>query len=790
MRVLCCTALVPIVMLGLFQQQQFKRAADAADAAQWAMAHNVAENARVHVLTVQNALRALLLAWDRSELALTRVVERTEQLQALAVFDAVGHTVAAHASPAQLRALQTSLEHNTQGAALGPQADLLVVQSEPESGLRAAALIGADFLTQSLSSMLQESAFEALLIDHDGHVLAASAAASTQAQMRQAARECADSGATDLLRTPGSADSALMLACARIAPWDWTVVVSQPVRVREQLQRDSLQTSGIFFLAAVLLTFLVGSVMGAAMTNSLNRLMQVVERFGRTARFEPVSKELEKTAVTEIVALARTFESMAQEVRQSQARLRQLNIELETQVAERTQTLMSRNSELRALQRLLVPMHTTEGGSQQLSARIAESVAQFERLLGLESLQFVPANAQDSADDKAGCVDVALSDRCYGRLQASPQAWVTGDRLESLRRLANSLAIVLANDALVEQLAKESKTMSTVFASMTDGIVIVGHSGSVLYANALACELLNDRAGIVGQDAQALLHARFEHQANSTRYVRRTASGALQIVQISDFTVSDLPQLPGKRHGWLMRDISKEAAMEAIEENLIGVVAHELKTPVTALRLLAERLQAQGQGPNADLEELLDETLRLGQLIDDFLDVSRIQAGAMQLKRRAVQVASLIDRAARLARSRCTLQVTRTIAPQSEVICVDADRIVQVLINLFVNAWRYRKPGATSAVCAVRVREHETDGVIIEVSDNGRGMSPEQLAHIFEPFYQADMSARRKECGLGLGLTIIQGIIEAHGGSVQVRSQINEGTCFALHVPQYHTGKE
>ena len=177
--------------------------------------------------------------------------------------------------------------------------------------------------------------------------------------------------------------------------------------------------------------------------------------------------------------------------------------------------------------------------------------------------------------------------------------------------------------------------------------------------------------------------------------------------------------------------------------------------------------------------------MRLGQLVDDILDVSRIEGGVMQLDKRVVQVASIIDRAARLVAVRYPVEVKREIEPEAEVIKADPLRLTQVFINLFVNAARYRKETQNTASCLVKVRQGANSTVVISVTDSGKGIEADRIGRIFEPFYQADMSTRRTEGGAGLGLTIVKGITEAHHGEISVASTPGKETTFTLVLPAY-----
>ena len=257
-------------------------------------------------------------------------------------------------------------------------------------------------------------------------------------------------------------------------------------------------------------------------------------------------------------------------------------------------------------------------------------------------------------------------------------------------------------------------------------------------------------------------------------------------LDIMPFSVSELPGYAGRRTGWLVRDVTRESQIEAMKENLVSVVAHELKTPVTALSLQAQSVRSRilrGETPGADeMGEMLEDTMRLGRLIDDLLDQSRIEAGTMKLTPRVVQVASLIDRAARLTRSRYAIRVRRDIDPDAEAIRADPERITQVFVNLFNNAARYKRPEQGEALCSVTVRP-DGNCVKILVHDEGVGISPEKIGHVFEPFFQEDLSDTRSGGGAGLGLSIVRGIVAAHGGTVQVESAPGAGTTFCVRLP-------
>lgn len=817
-RALCYTAVVPIFMLGFFQLQQFQRAMQTADQAQLAMAQGIADSSRLNVESIERILQVLvdnaasgtqparlqknlnqLIKSGNEGIGVVGIFDKKSQPLALAYSD--HNLTASH----RLKSLLDSEKEIANGTTILvtdlPKAitfvSVVTKDKEQSSGITATALVSTAFLDETLSRVIGDRKFNAVIYDRQGEEIASlyqsnliSSFELTEEQKNQVRLN--PEGL--LIRTPGTRAEAQIRAYIHVPRLNWLISVSQPLKVRDQSMMASAETSGFFLIIAVILTLLTGFTVNRPLTRSVNSLTDAVETFRKTGRFKSVTQTLEKDGITELIELGTSFERMVNVVNESKQKQEKLNAQLEEQVAERTSTLLSRNAELLALQRLLLPMQSENAnGSLALKSHVSVSVEQFRVLLGLSELKFVSAEEGTLPEKELYPMTVELSGKTYGWLIAGKGTVFTLDRVSSLRRLANSLAIVLANNALVTQLATEHDTLTAVFESMTDGVVILGRSGKIIYANEFACRLLNDGKPLIGLYGRQHIDDLYERAVpeeltgQHTRLVRRTKKATTQIIDVVGFVVAGLPGFSGERRGWLIRDISREAGIDAMKENLVSVVAHELKTPVTALRLLTETVkrdsEAQRPSSQEDAQELMDETLRLGQLIDDILDVSRIEGGAMKLEKHLVQVASLVDRATRLAKARYPIRVERNITEEAEVMCVDPLRMTQVFINLFINAARYRKPDQPFALCRVDVSAGENNTVVIKVTDHGRGIESERLAQIFEPFYQADMTTKRASGGAGLGLTIVKGITEAHDGEVRVQSVFGASTTFTITIP-------
>jgi two-component system sensor histidine kinase BaeS len=231
------------------------------------------------------------------------------------------------------------------------------------------------------------------------------------------------------------------------------------------------------------------------------------------------------------------------------------------------------------------------------------------------------------------------------------------------------------------------------------------------------------------------------------------------------------------------------AELEAVERRrvaLIGDVAHELRTPLATIEGYTEGVLDGVVAPSEGTWALIhDEVGRLKRLVADLQELSRAEAKQLMLHLAAVALAEVVERArARLAPQFAEKGVALVVAAPADLplVMVDADRILQVLVNLLGNALR-----ATPAGGQVRVQAYAApDAVVVEVTDTGMGIAPEHLPHLFERFYRVDKARSRALGGHGIGLTISKALIEAHGGRIWATSDgPGRGATFAFTLPQH-----
>jgi signal transduction histidine kinase len=223
--------------------------------------------------------------------------------------------------------------------------------------------------------------------------------------------------------------------------------------------------------------------------------------------------------------------------------------------------------------------------------------------------------------------------------------------------------------------------------------------------------------------------------------------------------------------------------LERSRRDLVANVSHELKTPITAIRAHLENLADGVEQPDREtLQVMLAQTERLGRLVDQLLDLSRLESGEVALHLETFRLAPLVDRViSEISVGRSVSDVElRDAVPDALLVTADEERVHQVLFNLVDNAVRFTPPGGSVTVSAA----HEDDRVAVSVADTGVGIAPEHLPRLFERFYRADPARSRDDGGgTGIGLAIARSIVESHGGRITAESERGRGAIFIFDLP-------
>lgn len=363
-------------------------------------------------------------------------------------------------------------------------------------------------------------------------------------------------------------------------------------------------------------------------------------------------------------------------------------------------------------------------------------------------------------EDMAGSLATALG--------GHPAKLVPGGPAE-VRQLAGALDDVATGlAASLAELHQESGLREQILSSMSEGVVLADASGSILYANPAANELLS---------GARILPAQLRTEGPVEMVLRHPRRRELK---------ASCLRLEDGRRLVALQDVTEAKRIEAMRRDFVADASHELKTPVASIQAVAETLEtAVNDDPEAVprfMRILLAEIRRLSALVQDLLDLARLEGrpparALVSLTRVVVQETSRV----RPAAQRRGLQLTQH-AADGVVVAGSVEDLSLAVRNLLDNALRYTLVGEVS------VRLSSEDGVAtIEVSDTGPGIPGKDLGRIFERFYRVDRARSRETGGTGLGLSIVRHVIEQHNGRVTVESELGKGSRFIVTLPAVRT---
>jgi signal transduction histidine kinase len=231
---------------------------------------------------------------------------------------------------------------------------------------------------------------------------------------------------------------------------------------------------------------------------------------------------------------------------------------------------------------------------------------------------------------------------------------------------------------------------------------------------------------------------------------------------------------------------ARAAAESAVQtrDEVVSIVSHDLRNPLSTVQMAAAYLldslpaDSVRASDRKSLEMIKRAAEGMARMIQDLLDIARLESGNLAVERATFPLAPFMDEAATMLRPLAEKQRQRldvTVADAVDSVCADRDRLLQILSNLVGNAVKFTPPGGTITMAA----EAQDGGVRFRVSDTGTGIRPEQVPHLFDRFWQATRADRR---GLGLGLPIVKGLVEAHESRIVVASTVGQGTTFSFTI--------
>ena len=371
----------------------------------------------------------------------------------------------------------------------------------------------------------------------------------------------------------------------------------------------------------------------------------------------------------------------------------------------------------------------------------------------------------------------AARDIAAGRPAEFPDVHVPelAHQVDSLRAMHHEL------ERRFEDLRREREESGTLLEALTDGVMATDKRGTVISTNSAARRLLGYGDLEPLPPLGELFHDR-DHRA----LMREVLTGAVvegRELDLGDRTVV-VSARPLEEGGTLLvlSDVTDVRRLETIRRDFVANVSHELKTPLTAIAGYAETLAAESSDAQATgfAQTIVENARRMQRLVDDLLDLSRIESGGWQPEPRTVNVEGAAREAwTAFAERAASRGVAFETATNSSSVNTDPEALRQIFTNLYDNALRHTQRGGKIRVVAQSVG----GDTVVRVSDTGSGIPAEHLPRIFERFYRVDPGRSRKEGGTGLGLAIVKHLVEAHGGRVEAESELGRGTAIVLHFP-------
>jgi PAS domain S-box-containing protein len=345
----------------------------------------------------------------------------------------------------------------------------------------------------------------------------------------------------------------------------------------------------------------------------------------------------------------------------------------------------------------------------------------------------------------------------------------------------------------MQEIANQRDEIQAILSSMAEGIVVLDPANCVISLNPAAEKLLGDDAHeAVGKEIQRYLPV---DGRDLTDTLVKQSTGEIPLLRkrlgdrVLSITVQSVESGDTQTGKTVLaiRDITELDRVDQMKSEFVSMVSHELRTPLTSIKGYVDMVFDGEAGTineeqKSYLEVARSNTDRLIDLVNELLDISRIEAGRIELKLRAISIQDIIHSVAVSLRTQMddsNIRLRLDIPERPVMVFADAGRMTEILTNLIINANHYSSSGAS-----IEVSIHVKDGKVqVDVTDTGIGIAPEEVEKIFNKFYRVDNSITRQVGGTGLGLAVTKSLVELHGGQIWVKSSPGEGSTFSFTVP-------
>ncbi|KAA2272830.1 MULTISPECIES: ATP-binding protein [unclassified Staphylococcus] len=357
----------------------------------------------------------------------------------------------------------------------------------------------------------------------------------------------------------------------------------------------------------------------------------------------------------------------------------------------------------------------------------------------------------------------------------------TKDEIGELSHTFNNMSSEIQEN--IEALSTQKNIRDSLINSMIEGVLGLNDKREVILSNKMADDIIKSIDKTVYKEIEKQIETTFV--SKDTEFQEYEINNKYYVIIMS--YVERIQQDGRSGIVVIIRDMTNEHNLDQMKKDFIANVSHELRTPISLLQgyteSIVDGIVTEPEEIRDSLSIVLDETKRLNRLVNELLNVARMDAEGLTVNKEKQPIKPLLSKMQMKYRQQAeNLELNMSLEPNigDELWEYDADRIDQVLTNLIDNATRYTQPGDSISITTTTDDSSQT----LYIKDTGSGISPEHLELVFDRFYKVEASRTRGKQGTGLGLFICKMIIEEHGGTIKVESEVNKGTTFIIKLPK------
>ena len=385
--------------------------------------------------------------------------------------------------------------------------------------------------------------------------------------------------------------------------------------------------------------------------------------------------------------------------------------------------------------------------------------------------------------------------------QGEPSGTIILNTSDETKKLADNINYLVDElQSKIRQASEEKSKLMTAFTSMTEGVLILDAEDKIEFVNSalsnmIACQYgdINGKTLMEALRNVDLQKAFLKFRQTQATVFQEITLGSIEPVILS-ISISSVHNYPGEEKTMVVfHDVTRLKKLEKIRVDFVANVTHEIKTPLTAIIGFLETIQTGATTSNEDVQKFIDISLkqagRLNRLVEDLLVISKIELGEIKFHFEEVSIRDAFEGAIPLVEAKAGLKkinIQNNVQANLSCVWADRDRLAQVLVNILDNAVKFTPEDGRIFIDAGQKDNY----TVLTITDTGIGVPKEEVRRLGERFYRVDRSRSRDLGGTGLGLSIVKHLMLAHGGKMEIESQLGQGTKVSLYFPLKHNDNE